>query len=343
MLRKEHVAPYIKARENTVTVMAEVIIALVALYVMAFVYYGARAVALGAVCVLTTVVTEIVCTFLGGKKTISRNYTPVVTGLLIPLMMPAAIPYYVVIIAGVFAIFVVKYPFGGTGSNLFNPALAGFAFCAVSFPKQVFLYSLPMEKLPVIMKSLPQIMNYGTEHVLRGGGVPAYSLSDFLLGEIPGPMGATHILVLLACLVFLFLRKRIRFELIVSFFVTFVLMILMLNRLPNVSPVKMIVYELFSGMLLFAGIFALSEPVTSPKRNLAKIFYGFFTAVATVLFNYFSSFDGAVIFAILLANAFSPLFDLLAEEIVRNNHTPVTIGLEVLKFAKQIFTGKKNP
>ena len=118
-------APYIKHPATTRGIMLDVMLCMAALYLIAAFYYGGRAIMLGlvsmAVCML--------CEWLGSLLRLERHnphdISALVTGMMIPLMLPAGVPYYIVIVADCFAILLVKYAFGGTGYNLFNPAAGG--------------------------------------------------------------------------------------------------------------------------------------------------------------------------------------------------------------------------
>lgn len=95
---------------------------------------------LGLASVAAAVVSDFVCILLEGKKPYFRDISSVVTGMMLPLMMSAATPYYVVVSASVFAVVFVKHVFGGVGQSAFNPAAAGFAFAVACWPVQVFSY-----------------------------------------------------------------------------------------------------------------------------------------------------------------------------------------------------------
>ena len=126
MLQYEPKAPYVRNRDSAFTVMMDVVIALLPLYFMAFYFYGLRALMLGLASVAAAVVSDFVCILLEGKKPYFRDISSVVTGMMLPLMMSAATPYYVVVSASVFAVVFVKHVFGGVGQSAFNPACAFF-------------------------------------------------------------------------------------------------------------------------------------------------------------------------------------------------------------------------
>ena len=192
-------APHIRYQESNRTLMSDILILLFVLTVLAFLFYGRRALMVCAVSVVTAVLSDAVCILLRGKRPSLRDLSPVVTGMLIALAMPAAVPYYIVAAAAVFAIAIAKHPFGGLGNNLFNPAAAGFAFAAICWPDQVFMYPQPFDHIPVFGQ-VTSILSRNPAFVLQHGGIPSNGITEMLLGNYPGPMGATNILVILTCL-----------------------------------------------------------------------------------------------------------------------------------------------
>lgn len=109
--------PHVRSHESNFSVMGDMVISLVPLYLMAYFFYGSRTLVLGAVSVITCTVLDFLCTFLSSRRVGILDLSPVVTGLLIPLMLPASIGFTPVIAADLFAIGVIKQPFGGLGQN----------------------------------------------------------------------------------------------------------------------------------------------------------------------------------------------------------------------------------
>ena len=116
-------APHVRQSESVRTMMTDVIIALLPIYLMGFFYYGTRAIVLGLCGVFSCVGFSILGS-LALREKFSFDLTPVITGLIIPLLMPADIRYFVIIAASAVAIFVVKVPFGGTGRRTLPPVSA---------------------------------------------------------------------------------------------------------------------------------------------------------------------------------------------------------------------------
>ena len=217
MLQYKPIAPYVRNRDTAFAVMMDVVIALLPLYFMAFYFFGLRALLLGLASTAAAVVSDFVCILLEGKRPYLRDISSVVTGMILPLLMSAATPYYVVVSASVFAIVFVKHVFGGVGQSAFNPAAAGFAFAAACWPTQVFSYPVPFAELEPF-GSVSATLSNGPAWNLFQGGVPTNDIWDLLLGRFLGPMGLTNILVLAACLFYLLFRGAISWQAPADFF-----------------------------------------------------------------------------------------------------------------------------
>lgn len=311
MAYNSHPSPYIRYRESARIIMQDAMIVLLPPYLMAYFYYGPRSLLLGLVSVVTCICTSGLCSLFSGRKINPRDFSPTVTGMIIALMLPASAPFYLPVVAGIFAMTVVKFPFGGTGYNLFNPAASGLAFAALCFPKEVFAYTTPLETLPIVIGEGMKFVQ-SPAAILAMGGIPSIETAEMLLGNFPGPMGATNILVIGACLLYLLIRKNIAWYVPVTYIGT-VSLITAMCGLEGATIPQAIVLEVISGSLLFVAVFMLTDPVTQPKRPIAKVAYAFLAGLITMMFRYFGSVAPSSVFALLLANAFVPMLDTWAE------------------------------
>lgn len=315
MQDRELIAPHIRMRESARSAMLDVMIAVLPLYFMATYFYGMRAAALGVVSAFSALLADILCVLISGRRPNLRDISSLVTGLLIPLMLPASVPYYVVITAAVFAIAVVKHPFGGVGQNIFNPAAGGFAFISVCWPSLVFSYPQPMFPLPVAGELSVRLAE-SPAHALMLGAVPTIDTLDLVLGKFAGPMGVTNILVLGTCFVYLLFRRTISWQAPVAFLATAAAAAYFSPRIPATRG-ESVVFELLSGTLVFAAVFLLGDPVTSPKRGLSRLLYGVLAGGATMLFRYYGGFEQTAVFALLLVSSFTLLLDHETERMFR--------------------------
>lgn len=306
-----HLAPHIRSTVSNRTVMGDAVITLLAIYIMSAFYYGERALWLCGISVATCTVADMLCYLLRHKKPNVLDYSAMVTGLIIPLLMPASVDYRIVITAGLFAICVVKQPFGGVGSNLFNPAAGGLAFAIVCWSAELFAYPAPFTALPAIGEMTATLYS-GSAYTLYVGGIPQTGLSNLALGLAPGPMGATNLLVVGACLLYLVLRRTVRIQQPLCMLAAVALVAWLFPRV-DATAVESVVYELVAMPTLFVTAFMFSDPVTTPSRGSAKAAYAFVSGLVLMIFRYTGGYEITAPFAILAMNALTPVFDKVAE------------------------------
>lgn len=312
-------APHIRHGEATRVLMGDVILTMAILYMMAGYYYGLRAVLLGLTGIGAAVASDILCVLAAGKRVNLRDYSAVVTGMMLPLFMPASIDYWIVAVAAMFAIVVAKHPFGGTGHNIFNPAAAGFSFVAICFGSKLYTYPPPLTHLPISGEiSFQSAVSPG--FTLDVGGIPNFDIADMALyGNFPGPMGATNILVILACLLYLVSRNTVNWKVPICFYATTAAYAWAFPRvgggltMGDATRLDSVIFEMMSGMLLLGGMLMLGDPVTTPRRNAAKVAYAVASGIIVMLFRVYGGFEEELPFAILLMNATVWGFDMAAE------------------------------
>lgn len=302
-------SPHISARETTWTFMGDMLIALLPLAGMAYYYYGLRALLHILFSVLTCWCADHVCTLLSGRRPQISDFSSIVTGALVALLMPAAAPYWVTVVGGLFAILVVKQAFGGLGSNIFNPAAGGLAFLTICFPKYVTAYTAPFARLEIWGTVTAAAVESPTA-ILSYGGLPTQDWSDCLLGNYAGPMGATNLLVVFTCMLFLAVRKALNFRIPLAYLLTVLLWAWCFPR-GMIPRLDSLIFELGGSTVLFYGFFLAGDPVTSPRTNPGKWIYGVCCGVFVMLFRYYGAYQTSAPFALLLANGLSNAFDRL--------------------------------
>lgn len=304
-------APHVRTSEDSTMIMRDVAFALCAPTVMAIYYYGFRVFFIVLTSVLTCFLADTFCLIIQKKKR-SGNISPLITGMIIALLMPASVSYSVVIVAGLFAILVVKHPFGGLGNNIFNPACAGVAFAMVCWNSNVTMYPDPsaLNNLP-LFGEITAKLSPGPAAMLKELAMPISNNFDLLFGNFAGPMGTTNFLIIALAAVYLLYRRVISWHIPVSFMGAAALLAAIYPRLTaiGVSVEKSIVVELCVGALFFSSVFVATDPVTSPTFSSSKLIYGAGCGVLTMLFRFLGNFPEGVMFAILIMNALSGFVD----------------------------------
>ena len=227
-----------------------------------------------------------------------------VTGFLIPLIMPADVPLWMLAIAVAFAVIIGKEVFGGSGMNIVNPALLARAFMFFSYPSKMSGDGIWIaEKGDAISGATP----LGT--LLNGGGVEQLpSVMDMFIGTIPGSVGETSKIAILLGALFLIVTGVASLRIILSTFVGAAAVGLLFTAI-GVSDVPFY-YHFLMGGFMFGAIFMATDPVTAAQTNCGKIIYGFLIGAMAVLIRVANpGYPEGMMLAILLLNVFAPLID----------------------------------
>lgn len=287
---------------------------------MATCFYGLRVVVLCLVAMITANLCDRLVALMRQMPYEKNEWSSEAFALMLALLMPATISYYVLIVGVVAAVLLAKEAFGGYGAYLFHPVAVGYAVTAVSWPVEMFSYPKPnlfasLSLGPVDTAALAQ----SPAHILQAGGLPNINNMDLLMGNYAGPMGATMMLVILACSLFLLHRHRISLMVPLLFIGTCFVITFCLPRLPDVtftapwthleSRLAAAKYELCSGATLYAAIFLVNDPVTLPKNRVSRALYAVLLGIVTMMFRYFGAFEVGVCFALLIVNSLSSWLD----------------------------------
>jgi electron transport complex protein RnfD len=295
----------LQTTQRTRTRMFDLLICLFAVLIMACFYYGARPLVLCALGAASACVFEWLFSKLIRLPVHLNDLTAVVTGATIALLLPASAPLWMALIGSAFAIVFVKLPFGGNGHAIFNPVAAAAALLSVSWPHWMTKFPEPLTVVP--LNGAVQTVS-STGGILRLGGTLTTSPDLLLFGCFPGPMGTTAILVLLACAVYLLVRKAISWQAPAFFLGTCALFALLLPR-TSAGRLSSVLFELVSSGLLFGAVFLLTDVFTAPKTAVGRALFGVITGVLTVFFLRFGAFELGLCFALLITNALADWFD----------------------------------
>ncbi len=290
--------PFIKHPDNVRTIMADVLIALVPAVLWSVYAFGYRALVIIAVSVLTAVTTETAYDVIAKKYITIGDLSAVITGLLLALSLPAAVPLYVPVLGSFFAVGIVKCVFGGLGGNFLNPALSGFVFLKLTFSEAMGLFRIPFTD--TVTSATPLVY-------LKEGILPEQTLYDIITGNVAGSIGEISSLLIFAGGMYLLVRGIISWHIPTAFIATVTALVVFFTQ--NVSAVSFAISEVFSGGLLLGAFFMATDPVTTPITNVGKLIFGVICGGATVLLRYFGGGVEGVAYAILIANLFVGIID----------------------------------
>ena len=283
-------------------------------------FYGMRPILLCIVAAFTAMLCDHLVSWLRSHSHDRRENSSIPAALVLVMLMPATVHYYVVVVSVVVATMLGKHAFGGYGHYPFNPSALGYAVAAVSWPDEVFLYPTPFSEIGLLEPGNVTLLE-SAAHTLRAGGVPNTDLFDLILGNYAGPIGTTSVLVIIACAMYLWMRRGITLSVPFGFLLACASVAFFYPRVGTLgleppwlyldTRLLSLQYELLCGALIFAAVFLINEPVTRPKNTRAHFAYGMLLGFMTMMFRYFGSYDTGVCFAVLAVNALAPSLDRL--------------------------------
>ncbi len=233
-----------------------------------------------------------------------------VTGMLIPLIVPVNCPLWILAIATAFAVIFAKEVFGGTGMNIFNPALVTRAFLFFAYPAmmsgdKVWVNENYMDCINGTIDGYSCATPLGQ----LGAGEPVtYDAMDTIIGTIPGSIGETSFIAIMIGAVILIWAGIASWKIIVS---TFVGGALLAYLLPYEGAQNFEWWEqLTVGGFAFGAVFMATDPVTAARTECGKYIYGFLIGAMAIIIRVLNpGFPEGMMLAILLMNVFAPLID----------------------------------
>lgn len=235
-----------------------------------------------------------------------------VSGFLIPLIVPADVPLWMLGVAVAFAVIFGKCVFGGTGMNIWNPALLARAFLFFSYPSAMsgsdVWVSVPKGYDAVSAATPLAITDSAGHHSVQALADNGYSFADLFGGLIPGSVGETSAIAILIGAVILLWTGVASWKIMVSS-VAGGLLVGWLGWLGGATELPCY-YQLVMGGFLFGTVFMATDPVTSAQTECGKWIYGFLVgAVAVTVRLWNPGYAEGMMLAILLMNTMAPLID----------------------------------
>ena len=240
----------------------------------------------------------------------SVNEGYLVTGMLIPLIMPVDVPLWMLAVSVVFAVVIGKEVFGGTGMNILNPALTARAFLFFAYPSYMSGDKVWVHGAAVDGYSGETILGALATNTSSWDNLQ-WSFNDALIGYIPGSVGETSFLAIIIGALILIFSGVGSWRIILSTFLGGYLTALLFNlwgvNFLMSTPAHI---HLLIGGFAFGAVFMSTDPVTGSQTNKGKIIYGFLIGFFAILIRVFNpAYPEGMMLAILLMNVFAPLID----------------------------------
>lgn len=315
--------PHVHAPQNVVVIMRNVVLALVPATACAVWVFGLSSLLLILVVLAATLGTE----RLFSERNTLGDWSATITALLLALSLPPAFPLWMGAVAGFVAIALGKALFGGLGMNLFNPALVGRAFVQAAFPAAITTWTAPMLvdrfihvqpstlTLPFLLPAEnPAVDGFSGATPL---GMHKFShldtpIGDLFFGQVAGSAGETSALLILIGGLYLASRRMLDWRIPASVLGSAWLLTAIL-RWYNPEAVPSPEFMLMSGGLMLGAWFMATDMVGSPLTPLGVMVYGSLIGVLTVLIRLYGGLSEGVMYAILFANAATPIIDQLTQ------------------------------
>ncbi|MBE6264161.1 MAG: NADH:ubiquinone reductase (Na(+)-transporting) subunit B [Prevotella sp.] len=234
-----------------------------------------------------------------------------VTGIIIPLIIPVTTPYWILVLAIAFAVIFGKEIFGGTGMNIFNVAVLTRMFLFFSYPSKMTGDNVWVSQDTILGlgNQLPDAFTMATPLGQIGqGAVPTATLCDMFTGLIPGSIGETSVIAIAIGALILLCSGIASWKIMLSTFLGGGIVAALFHATGQ-SPIEW--YEqLILGGFAFGAVFMATDPVTSARTETGKWFYGFFIgAIAVVVRVLNPGYPEGMMLAIFFGNMVAPLID----------------------------------
>jgi electron transport complex protein RnfD len=290
--------------------MLQVLAALTPALVAAVWRYGTQGATVIAMAIGGALVAEAAC-----SRRAPTDGSAAVTGAIVALVLPASAPWWLAGLAGVIAIALGKYAFGGLGNNVFNPAAMSRAVLMGVFPAYFFA---PSWTIDTVSMATP---------LSKEAGMVAPELSQVVFGELPGAIGQAAPLAVLAGGLLLVALRTIDWRIPVVYFAGICALAILLPAGPRLvghtpwlegNPLL----QLTAGGTLIVGFFMLTDPVTAPFTPLGRVVFALLAAAFTIVPRYYTPYPDSAALAVLLANVCTPLIDRITVRTTLTHRTP---------------------
>ena len=308
--------------------MNRVLISLAPVSIFGIALYGVPALITILVSIASAEIAEALFRKITRQDIRNRDLSAAVTGLLLALILPPGMPWWMTAMGAAFAIIVAKEFFGGLGANVFNPALIGRAFLLMSFPVAATNWVMPRAfYTPLIISSatgtdtlssatplamikmgntIEELGNKLASAGLAGGGDYASTIWSFFLGLRPGCIGESSVILILFGFIYLLLSGTIDWRAPVSMVFSVFVFSFAFGRDPLLA--------LMAGGALFGAVFMTTDYATSPLTGSGKLIFGFGAGLIAVLIRQWGNYPEGVTFGILIMNAVSPFLNRLLQK-----------------------------
>jgi len=293
-------SPHAFAKQNTQNIMLDVLIALLPACGVGIYFFGLRAAIILAVSTFSAVLVEWLIIKLFKRPGSIKDLSAAVTGLLLGMNLSVGVPWWIAMLGSIFAIAIVKHPFGGLGHNFVNPALAGRVFLVASWPVLMTTWYEP-GMVDTVSSATPMAL------LKAGQAVDNGMLWNLAIGNASGCIGEVSAIALLLGGIYLIIKKVIRWRIPATYFLTVFGMSFLLGGMDIMTSYA----HILGGGLMLGAIFMATDYSTSPVTPRGQIIMGIGAGLMTAIIRLYSNSAEGVSLSILLMNICVPIIDRL--------------------------------
>ena len=266
--------------------------------------FGISAFGVLALAVASAVLWELAFTRAAKRPVSVGDGTAVLIGLFFGMMLPASVPWWIVLTGTFIAVVVGRQIYGGIGANPFNPVAVAVGILMLSW-KHLMDFDTALVNYAF---DFPAVFPLTAAKAFGAAAVKDISLTDLLIGRQIGGIGCTFGLGLLLGGIYLMLRGVIRWEISISFLVGVSVTAFLFN-LANPDKFAPAGFHLLTGFTLFGAFFLATEDSSSPVNLIPMLIYGLLGGTITVLIRNIGAFPEGLVYAVLVINLIQPLLD----------------------------------
>lgn len=317
-------SPFVQGSTSVSNIMLMVILALIPGLLIYIYFFGFGVLLNIFLATMTAIIAEYIILRIRNlpTKVFLSDYTAILTAWLLALSIPSIAPWWIIVIGTLFSIIVAKHFYGGIGSNIFNPAMIGYAILLISFPAIMTKWQTPLNTIDFNMAVSIFINGLGNYD-----GVVSATPLDYLKTELTQDKNITQILnEPLAKLnqmqwvgfgfllggIFLLLTKIITWHLPIIYLLT-LFIISSFFHLIDPTQFAPFQFHLLNGGTMLAAFFIITDPVSGPTTPKGKIIFAFLIAVLVYIIRIFGGYPEGIAFAVIFANICVPLIDSLTQ------------------------------
>ena len=321
-------SPHVHDSDSIPKIMWTVNVAMIPALIMAFYFFGPKALWITALAVVSAVLTEGLIYKLAQKPARIQDGSAVITGILLAFNLPASVPWWMPVVGSVFAIAIVKALFGGLGNNILNPALAARAFLLASWPVEMtaswvapregtisgingITGATPLNLLKQSAKVIASPENFEPSQVQAAQNAIANlssSYTNLLIGNVGGCIGETSVIALLIGALIMFYRHAISWHIPFTYIGTVAIFSWVFGGSEGLFTGNWI-FHVLSGGLILGAFYMATDMVTSPVSHRGQIIFGVGCGILTVTIRIWGGYPEGVSYAIILMNLAVPLID----------------------------------